>query len=102
MSTTKIRVAATDNELYVLAATPDGSYELCHLKSGYSDTVDYAVTPQSILPTGKYMLILIGINWGGPQAFNVVLTTDGIDTSYLAPASSAIGANWTVSVPITV
>jgi len=101
-TTTKIHVTATDNELYLLASTPNGSSEICHLKSGFNNPVDYTVVPQSILPKGAYTLIMVGINWGGPQAFKVILTTGGQDIPHTAPPSSAVGANWTVAVPITV
>src|SRR5262249_10305728 len=50
--TTKIHVTATDNELYILASTPRGSFEICHIKSGFNDPVEYTVVPQSILPSG--------------------------------------------------
>jgi hypothetical protein len=73
-----------------------------HIKSGANNPVEYAVVPQSVLPAGAYTLILVGINWGGPQRFTVILTTGGVDTVYTAPASTAVGANWTIAVPITV
>ncbi len=101
-TTTKIHVTACDNELYILASTPHGSSEICHLKSGFNNPVEYVVIPQSILAVGAYTLIMVGINWGGPQAFKVILTTGGVDTPHTAPASTAVGANWTVAVPITV
>jgi hypothetical protein len=101
-TTTKIHVTATDNELYILASTPAGSSEIVHIKSGYNNPVEYVVIPQSILPPGAYTLIMVGINWGGPQAFKVTLTTGSTNTPYTAPASTAVGANWTVAVPITV
>ena len=101
-TTTKIHVTATDNELYILASTPAGSSEIVHIKSGYNNPVEYVVIPQSILANGSYTLIMVGINWGGPQAFKVTLTTGGVDTAYAAPAGSAVGATWTVAVPITV
>jgi hypothetical protein len=104
-TTTQIQVTATDNELYILAAPTSGfgSSEICHIKSGFNNPVNYTVVPQSILPTGAYILILVGINWGGPQAFTVILTTGGVAQPPLtAPASTAVGANWTVAVPITV
>ena len=101
-TTTKIHVTACDNELYILASTPAGSSEICHLKSGYNNPVEYLVVPQSILPTGGYTLTMIGINWGGPQAFKVTLTTGGADTLHAAPAGTAVGDVWHVSVPITV
>ncbi|MEZ4863490.1 MAG: hypothetical protein R3C14_19380 [Caldilineaceae bacterium] len=102
MATTNIHVTAIDNELYILAAQPTGSYEICHIKSGYDAPVNYAVNPQTILPSGNYTLIMVGINWGGPQAFKVTVTTDGRDTVYTAPANTAPGANWTQAIQITV
>ncbi len=101
-TTTKIHVTATDNELYIIATTPAGSSEIGHIVSGYNNPVEYAVVPQSVLPKGTYTLVLVGINWGGPQAFKVTLTTGGVDTVYAAPVNSAVGANWTVAIPITV
>ena len=109
-TTTKIHVEATDNELYILAV-PTGenseagrfSSEICHLKSGFNNKVEYVVIPQSILDPGAYTLILVGINWGGPQAFKVTLTTGGAaNTLSLPPAPGPVGANWTQAVAITV
>ena len=101
-TTTKIHVTATDNELYILAATFSGSSEICHIMSGNNNPVDYTVVPQSVLPAGAYTLILVGINWGGPQAFKVTLTTGGVDTAFTAPAGTTVGATWTVAQAITV
>jgi hypothetical protein len=103
-TTTEIQVSATDNELYILAVADSGllSSEVCHIKSGFNNPVAYTVIPQSILPPGKYTLVMVGINWGGPQAFDVTLTTGGVTTTYTAPANPAVGANWTAAVPITV
>ena len=99
-NTTKIQVTATDNECYILASTPAGSYEICHIKSGYSNPVSYTVVPQSILPPGKYDLTMIGINWGGPQALSVTLTPNG---TYTAPTTpTTLGVFWTKTVQITV
>jgi hypothetical protein len=101
-TTTRIHVTACDNELYILASTPAGSSEICHLKSGYNNKVEYAVIPQSVLQHGDYTLTMIGINWGGPQAFKVTLTTGGVDTVHSAPAGTGIGDVWHESVSITV
>lgn len=102
-TTTKIHVTAVDNELYLLASQePCGSTELCHIKSGNNEPVDHTIIPQAVLPAGQYTLVMIGINWGEEQAFRVTLTTGGVDMTYTAAPNSAIGANWTVSVPITV
>ena len=101
---TKIHVTACDNELYILASqSPVGSTEICHIKSGFNNPVEYLVNPQSILPHGNYTLIMVGINWGGPQAFHVTLTDAGnIVTTHTAPTNAPVGATWTVAVPITV
>jgi hypothetical protein len=105
---TKIHVKATDNELYILAAPVDGSSssEVCHIKSGDNNEVDYAVIPQSVLAAGKYTLIMIGINWGGPQAFEVILTDDSgkkITYDHRPPATdTTIGVTWEKAVTITV
>jgi hypothetical protein len=102
-TTTKIHVTAADNELYgIVSQQPTTSSEIFHIKSGFGAVVDYTVSPQSILPHGNYTLILIGINWGGPQAFKVTLTTGGIDTIHAAPTSGPVGANWTLAIPIIV
>jgi hypothetical protein len=101
-TTTKLRVRAVDNELYLLASTPHFSSEICHLKAGRKNPVDYTVVPQGILSAGEYTLTMIGINWGGPQTFEVIVTTGGVDTAYNAPTTGPVGAAWTVSIPITV
>jgi hypothetical protein len=99
-NTTQIHVTATDNELYVLASTPAGSSELCHIESGYNDPVNYSFNPHSILPAGSYELTLIGINWGGPWKFSVTTTPPIAGLS--GSGSSGSGVVWTKTVPITV
>lgn len=77
---TKIEVKKCDNELYIIAIPATvglGSFEILHMSSGFSDPVSYIVIPQHILPKGNYTLCFLGINWGGPQEFNVTLTTPG-------------------------
>ena len=106
-TTTKIAVTACDNELYLIAlptTTPTnfGGSEIAHITSGFNNPVKYSVIPQSIVSAGSYTLVMVGINWGGPQAFTVVLTTGGVDTTFTAPAGTSIGANWTQAVQITV
>lgn len=99
----KIHVTATDNELYILVSTPAGSSEICHLKSGYNNPVLYDVIPQSILPAGAYTLTVIGINWGGPSGFNVVLTdSNGVNTPISGGAGLPTGGTWSHAVAITV
>ena len=97
---TQIHVSATDNELYIIASTPAGSSELCHIKSGYNNPVNYTFNPHSILAPGAYELTLVGINWGGPWAFNVTTTPPiaGLSGSGNGP----LGVVWTKSVAITV
>ncbi len=77
MSTTEIRVSRCDNELILIASTPSGSSTICHLKSGFNAPVSYVFNPGHILPAGDYTLEMVGINWGGPGAFEVTLITDG-------------------------
>jgi len=106
-TTTNITVTACDNELYLIALpttspTNFGGPEIAHITSGFNNPVAYSVTPQSILAAGQYTLVMIGINWGGPQAFTVKLTTGGVVNTYTAPAGTAIGATWTQAVPMTV
>jgi hypothetical protein len=103
-TTTNIDITAVDNELYVIAV-PDNareSSEICHLKSGFGDPVSYAVRPQTILGEGRYTLVLVGINWGGPQAFTVTLTTGGVRQTYTAPGGTTVGAIWTEAISIIV
>ena len=112
MSTTLIHVTKTDNELYILAiqeasekGAPAGRYssELCHIKSGFSDRVDYRFRPGACLAPGNYTLVMIGINWGGPQAFKVTLTTNGAPDVHEFPlANTPPGTVWSEAVPITV
>lgn len=103
MSTTNIHVTACDNELHIYATTPAGSSEVVMVKSGYNNPVNYSVVPQSILSPGAYTLVFVGINWGGPSAFTVVLTTNGVNTTYSQPSNNqAVGVTWSLAVPITV
>jgi hypothetical protein len=105
----QIHVKAVDNELYILASNGAGSSEICHLKAGNNNKVDYTVIlPKSILPPGAYTLIMVGINWGSGYAFSVdLIGPAGVPpTPYTAPPSPPappnVGVVWTVSVPITV
>ncbi len=102
MATTRIQVTAVDNELYLIAlnAASNGSSEICHIMG--NSPPNLAIVPQAVLPPGSYTLVMVGINWGGPQAFQVILTTDGVNSTFTAPTSGPVGANWTQAVPITV
>ena len=102
MATTSIQVTALDNEIYLIAipSSPTFSSELCHLKGNTPPNL--TIVPQAVLPGGSYTLVIIGINWGGPQAFQVVVTTDGVSTPFTAPAGTGVGVTWTQNVAITV
>lgn len=103
ITTTNIQVTACDNELYILATTGAGSSEICHIKSGYGNPVNYSVIPQSILPKGAYSLIVVGINWGGPSAFKVTLAqSSGPPIVLTAPTNLPIGAWSPPAVPTNV
>lgn len=96
---TSVKINQCDNELYITASTSAGSAEICHISSGYNDPVAYAVNLGSVLPAGKYNLTLVGINWGGPAAFNV--TINGTAYNY-NNASAPVGVVWTQTIPVTV
>ena len=100
--TTLIEVKETDNELYIIAVPSNGraSAVIGHITSGFNNPVGYKVVPQSILAPGEYTLILIGINWGGPQQFSVDLTGNATPNVNFG-AGPAVGAS-SVSVPMTV
>lgn len=100
---TKIQATACDNEMYVIASTPAGSSELFHIKSGYNNKVNYEVIPQSILPPGNYTLTVLGINWGGPSVFTVVLTpASGSPITVSGGSGLPTGGTWSQAVAITV
>jgi hypothetical protein len=100
--TTQIDVLKCDNELYILACTAAGSSELLHIKSGYNKPAGHTIYPPAILPPGNYTLVMIGINWGGPQEFNVKVTA-GTATTYSIPlAAGPVGDNWHIAVPMTI
>jgi len=99
-----IHVDATDNEIYVLAINDlGGSSEICHLKSGMGAGVSYEVNPSHILPPGAHILTVIGINWGGPSLFTVVLTDDqGATTTLTGGTNLRAGRTWSKAVAITI
>ena len=101
ISLTQIHVSAADNELYIIASTPAGSSELCHLKNGYADPVSYNLNnPGHILPKGNYDLTFIGINWGGPWNFNITTTPPIAGLS--STGNGTVGVVWSKTVQITV
>ena len=99
----KIQATACDNEMFVIASTPAGSSELFHIKSGYNNPVNYVVIPQSILAAGAYTLTVIGLNWGGPSAFTVILTPDSGSPITLSGGSGLpTGGVWSAAAPMNV
>lgn len=100
---TSIQISACDNELYVVASTPAGSSEVVHMSSGYNNPVAYNVTLNSILPSGTYNLTFVGINWGGPAAFNIAVTSGSTTTPYTySNPNAATGLVWSQSVQVTI
>jgi hypothetical protein len=103
MATTKIRATAADNELLLLASRhPQGSVELLHYKSGFNKPVDVTLYPGAMLAGGDHDLTMIGINWGGPSSYVVIVTTDGKDVTYTGGGNDNVGANWTKTIRISV
>lgn len=100
--TTLIEVTKADNELYIIAVPSDGfaSSVIGHITSGFNNPVEYKVVPQSVLASGEYTLVLVGINWGGPQQFTVTLTGNASPNQHFG-TGTAVGAT-SVSVPMTV
>lgn len=102
----EIHVTGVDNELYIIASNNSGSSEICHIKSGFHDSVNYTLYPPAILPTGEYDLIVIGINWGGPEGFCLSMTGDKEEPLILEKKetenSEPVGANWRHVVHVTV
>lgn len=85
MNIEEINVTATDNELYIIASTNNGSSEICHIKSGYDKEVNYTLYPRAILSPGKYDLTIIGINWGAEFKFKLTITYKDNDTVNTVP-----------------
>lgn len=102
MATTQIQVTAADNEILLLASTPAGSSTLLHYKSGYNKPVNVTLYPGAILAPGAYSLTMVGINWGGPSAYRVIVTTDGTNQTYAGGGSQNVGVVWSQTIPITV
>ena len=110
MTTTAINVTRVDNELYIIAIPSNGlaSMEILHFVSSNfvsstNDPVNITIIPQHVLAAGQYTLCFVGINWGGPSAFYVSLTTNGTVTPVgPAPTSNQLGIAWSINVQITV
>lgn len=111
MATLKsIVVTQCDNELYGLAVPTGGtsSIELFHFKLGggiSAAPVNYTFPNLGVLPPGEYVLLLMGINWGGPANFNVEVnyqTGNPVVQTY-GNAGPGIGVVWTPKgVPFTI
>lgn len=100
----EIIVGSVDNELYIIASNENESIELCHIKSGYHYKDFCKFSPPSIISTGKYNLIFIGINWGGPSGFQVTIIGDTSLT--IGPVESTdskdVGVYWSEVIDISV
>lgn len=102
MATTQIQVTAADNEFMLIASTPAGSSTLLHYKSGFNKPVNVTVFPGAILATGNYSLTMVGINWGGPSQYTVIVTTDGKPVTYTGGGPTTVGVVWSNTVPMAV
>ena len=91
--TNTINVTACDNELIILAYQWGSSFELCRIISGNFNQVHVKINLSAgpyigpinlngvnnplntqldvFLPAGQYSLLMLGIDWGGPQQFTV-------------------------------
>ncbi|MCJ8208584.1 hypothetical protein MUY27_02615 [Mucilaginibacter sp. RS28] len=92
-NTNTINVTACDNELIILAYQWGGSFELMRILSGNTNPVNVNIniangqysgpivlngvnsalsgTYDVYLSPGSYSLLLMGVNWGGPQQFTI-------------------------------
>ena len=69
-----INITYADNEVYVIAfqsdpATPKKglSVELAHLQGGFGQEQNLTIIPGSVLPSGTYNLLIIGVCWSGNE-----------------------------------
>lgn len=113
-----VKITACDNELLLIASNWNGSLMLATIKSGNERVVDFTIdivegatttplnlnglgkdltAPQSVaLPAGDYRLNIVGINWGGPAAFEVQLNEN---PAYKYTGSSQDPFIWTGGNP---
>ena len=120
-NTNSINVSACDNELIILAYQWGASFELCRILNGNNFTINENIniiqgsyqgtqiitngitgpingTTTVTLPAGDYSLLLLGIDWGGPQEFTVMVN----GTLYNSPPqSTGDGLVWN-SAPIAI
>ena len=106
-----ITVTACDNQIIFYAFQSDCSYEILHIQSGNSNTVDVtlnitagtfsgcielngitstlSVTDTVSLPSGDYKVGFVGINWDGTPQFtgtiNAYSFNSGTSTSATGP-----------------
>lgn len=100
---TNIQVNGVDNELYITAFAWGTSVEICHLKGGNAHPITFSGNANGILTTGTYTILMVGINWGGPAAYDVQLTIDGVAQKYnFSDNSGKTGVVWTQMVDITI
>lgn len=113
MASATISITACDNELYLLAipavSSPGSSYQLLHMQSGNSNSVNVTVTVSAgsysepamlngvnqplnsssdytvSIPNGDYNLFAVGIDWGVGQQFAINLNGT---TPYSLPLTS--------------
>lgn len=118
-NTNTLNITACDNELLIVASAWGESYLLANIKSGNEHNVNFTLTiaegaaptapinlngvngdlttPQNVtLPAGTYRLNIVGINWGGPTAFNVQLNEN---PAYKYAGSSQEPLIWTGGNP---
>jgi hypothetical protein len=115
-----IHVTACDNELIILVYQWGGTREICRILSGNNNLVDVSIEivageyegtrvlhgidkplQESIvtgLVPGEYQLLLLGVDWGGPQAFSAIVN----DQAYISdPKDEGDGLVW-YTPPITI
>lgn len=123
-----INITAVDNELVIIAYQWDISYIVARILSGNSKKVSVNLTinqgnysgpftangvnnpidePNAVitLPAGNYSLVGIGIDWGGPQQFQAVITTNAnpATVTWSSPyQSTGDGVVWNSGTPIQI
>lgn len=113
MANGNIQITAVDNELYVVAFQGTGSFQLAHVLSGNNQSVVVGITvatgsytePATLngvttplannytvtIPAGVYLVLAVGVNWGGAAGFSASVNGTPLD----AAVSSGVGVVWT-------
>ena len=114
-----IQITACDNELIVIAFGWDISYQICNIKSGNNQPVNVNInitngvylgsqdlngvnnkldeTVVVSIPSGKYELVVAGINWGAETNFEIAL--NGISFSPISDSKTQEkGVVWTPTI----